>query len=546
MARQVQTIRIESILGGEAPSSNFAAEDQFDRCLGIDPDWPLIDVDGTVLSENNFAPSLVLRPTALANVSSGLSDSPMWIKDQPKDGVTYVYGDAGSVYSINAILTTVTGLGDLNDGGNANGNGAAYYDNYMYFSRDTTIARYGPLNGTPAFTDDYWVNSLGLTALTEQSYPTLGIGSYKMPDHVMHRHTDGKLYIADVVGNQGTLHYIKTTKASVEGDTNNGSTYDALNFGFGYWPTCMASYGEYLVIGIMEAGSTYQPRYKGAKLAFWDTTSERINFILDTEFAEPLITSIINVAGVLYIFTGTQTDSSSDGGVRVLRYVGGNSLEEVVYIPNILPPRPGAIDHANGHIYFATGSNVSAPDISISESIHASCVYKIRNVNTNPSVFNSFLTKSTGLGAPDAATALVVTFPNEGPSHTFPIVGWEDGTTRGIDGFVVGSDSAGAFWRSQVFRVGQTFKVTKIRLPLGLPVAANMTLKVRINTDEYQNTHVVDTIDNTGQYSGKQNIILRPNGITGEHSFNIDLTWSGTVPLPVTLPITIEYELIDD
>src|SRR3990167_123459 len=214
------TIKIESILGGESLFRNFAKADQYQSSLAIDPDMP--DSDSGTASDR---PSGFLRPVGnFGYGGAALTGAPMWMTPTPKNSLTYVYLDNGSTYT--ASSGSLTGLGDLNDGGTSAGNGSAYYDNYVYFARDTTIARYGPLDGTAAFIDDYWVTTLSKTALTANNYPFLGINEHRLPNHIMHRHrADGRLYFADVVDNRGTLHYISTNKTTVEGDNDNGSTY---------------------------------------------------------------------------------------------------------------------------------------------------------------------------------------------------------------------------------------------------------------------------------------------------------------------------------
>ena len=152
---------IDSILGGIAPFEYASNDDQFLDAYSISPD---------VFGSNSLqAPTGAIQPIAIDKQGS-TANTPLWMTSNPKNEVRYVYDSVGSVYS-QSTSDNVTGLGDLNDAGDASGNGMAYYDNYIYFARDTTVARYGPLDGTPAFTDDYWVGTLGLTALTDTQYP---------------------------------------------------------------------------------------------------------------------------------------------------------------------------------------------------------------------------------------------------------------------------------------------------------------------------------------------------------------------------------------
>src|SRR3990167_2051873 len=242
-------IKIESILGGHAPSTHFAGKDQFRASLGIDPRQGIAD-SGIYAS----FPSGLLKPVGVTNLGTTVA-SIKWFVNEPKGtGAVYAYASTGSVYTLDANGA----IGELSDGGNeagtGSGNGAGYYDNYVYFAKNTTIARYGPLNGVATLNGDYWGTTLAKTALVHTTYTNQDIGLV-YPNHILHRHSDGRLYIADVVDNKGTIHYIATTKATVEGDTDNSSTYNKVQVGYGLWPTALETYGSDLAIALVETPS---------------------------------------------------------------------------------------------------------------------------------------------------------------------------------------------------------------------------------------------------------------------------------------------------
>src|SRR6185503_16151315 len=126
----MQTIRIDSILGGHAPTSNFAGKSQFRASLGIDPAQPIDDAD----TKYSSVASGLLRPVAAQNfTSSTLVKAPLWMNTNPKDSNVYVLDAQGSAYSLAAGLTAATALSDAGTLAGT-GNGAAYYDNYEYFA----------------------------------------------------------------------------------------------------------------------------------------------------------------------------------------------------------------------------------------------------------------------------------------------------------------------------------------------------------------------------------------------------------------------------
>ena len=539
-----RVIRIESILGGHAPTTHFAASNQFRSSLGIDPALPWDDdysPDGSGNATSMISSGL-LRPVSVRNLSttSAISGYPLWFKDNPKLATKlYVYTSNGSVYSI-TNLAAPSGLGDLNDGGTAAGNGAEYYDNYMYFARNTTVARYGPLNGTPAFTDDYWVTTLSKTALSNTEYPAEILSAEQYPNHVLHRHSDGRLYIADVVDNKGTIHYIETTKTTVEGDTDNGSTYNKVQVGYGLWPTAMESYGSDLVIAFHEGTADgSQGNSQNAKIAFWDTTSQNVNKLTWVEFPDNLVSGMKNINGVLYVFSG----SPWAGGFRISRFIGGYTFEEVYFSENGVPPFPGAIDGEGKRLLF--GSYTNTPE-------YAACVYSFnlhKNISNN-GVFNVFRATTDD----DTVTAIKL---------------WEDSFSSAksslIKDLVVGNtgksiditDSASyqyapSVWWSQTYRIGQPFKITAVKIGLAQAISTNhiLTAKIYLDNDRSgQSPYVLQTINNTN-YSGKNRIVLRNDSagdaILGQNHFWLELKWTGSSLLTVELPITIEYELIDE
>ncbi len=531
------TILIQSILGGHAPTTHFSKSDQFKASLGIDPAQPIDDND-TIYSTYS---SGLLRPVPTEKFSgTTLNGIPLWIITHPKGygsgtyDTIYVYDYAGSVYSYALLSSSFTGIGDLNDGGSSHGNGATYNDNYIYFARDTTIARYGPLDGSPAFTDDYWVTTLGKTPLTNPTYPAEFFLTLSYPNHPLHRHSDGKLYIGDVVGNQGAIHYISTSKTTVEGDTDNGSTYNKLSFGYGLWPTAIESYGSNLAIAIYENGiGTSQHPLGKAKMAFWDTTSQNINQITWVEFPDEIITGLKNINGVLYVASGTVQSR----GCRITRFVGGYTFEEVLYLEDGESPMTGAMDGDANRLLF--GSFCKIPEAG-------GCVYSLglQKASLSQGVFSVMNASNS-----TAAVTTLSLARNQDFGFRTPFIGWSNagsgGTNNGLD--LQGSNygNATSMWWSGMQRIGRPFKITKIRIPLAQQISANMAVTPTIILDDGTSSKVLTSINNTN-YAGKKTIVIRPENLTGDHNFWLELRWHGSTLCTIGLPITIEYELTPD
>lgn len=561
MANKNFTLKITNVLGGESPSSILSGEGQFQSSFGIDPDEDLNSNFSTTGSNLNGSlltkPSGALVPVKTYSLTSTTLGIPQWIISAPKSPTDvssqyYVYTSVGSVYTLgNLGVASVAGLGDLNDGASAAGNGAAYYDNYIYFARATTVARYGPLDGTPAFTDDYWIGTLGKTALTNTTYPTGQYSSTKFPNHVMKKHNDGKLYFADVVGNQGTIHYIATTKTTVEGDTDNGSKYDALDLPYNYWPTAIESYGSDLVIALVEADNrSGNLRSSRAKIVFWDTISDTYNKIIDFEFPDAFISKILNSNGNLYFFSGTSIQAAP---LRISQYIGGSSFQEIVRLDNAYLPDPGAVSDDLPRIYFA-GKYKPAVDENNAETSYGgrAAVQSLGSRLGAPFSLNTVM----GTAWSTAAAITSVLYDN-----TLIWAGWASGD-QSYGGLSVKGDSPAAdgkrdqknIWRSEIFTIGGPFKITKIRLPLahtlenvsGNSVSKSITPYIWVDSGSF--IHTLTTIDSSTQpnASNTRAAIVRPENATGYNDFFIELQWDTDEPLAVKLPIVIDGEYIDD
>lgn len=511
MNKNVQIIQIDSILGGISDLQYFGAKGQYSAGIGIDPDFP---IDDTVIRSSGF-----IRPTAMATFSgANVNANPLWIETNPKDQNIYVYLANGRVISYDSALGTETLVATNTS---SSGGGIAYYDNYLYFRKNTDIARYGPLNGTPSMTESYWVTTLSLAALTNTTYPSLrGIA---IPNGMMHRHIDDRLYFCDVQSNRGRLSYIKTTITTVEGDTNNGSTAGALLFDHGEYPICIETYGNDLAIGLIEGVGT-TTRQKPAKIAFWDTISGSFYKKTDVELPDPIITAIKNINGVLYVWCG-----NASGGYRILRFVGGYSFEEVFYSEEGTPPLQGAIDHDLNRIYW--GNFITFPENSASVFAHGS---KMRRLSLGVhNVLNATLT-----GANFIVTALKMVL-HANNSRVRPIIGVRDDSNTVLQ--QLSSTYGISVWESEVFRVGKPFKIQRIIIPLAQAVAANMTLIPTLYYDERSSSEALTTINSTNFANSERNAIIIPAQGEGKHNFSLQLRWSGTALLTVSLPIIIEW-----
>lgn len=550
MADNKFSIKIQAILGGHSALSHYAGDSQFRSSLGIDPSFPISDTD-TALS---IIGSGLLRPVPSEKFSgTTITSAPLWILNSAgQDQYTYVYDANGSAYTIDATFSTVAALSDAGALSRSLANGLAFYDSHMYFAKNTTITRYGNIFAGPTMTDagqnfEWWTNASGLnfTTLTHPGYDSNGISwptSYlhgiQYPNHILHRHSDGRLYVGDILlgeaGNRprGTLHYVETVTG-----TNSNSTYDALTFPERLYPSAIASHGTDLMIALYE-GNVAGNKEAKAKIAIWDTVSTTYNRMIWDEFPDTFISALKNVNGTMYIISG----NISMPGFRVSRYIGANSFQEVFYSETGELPFPGAVDAVLNRLGIGTFTRVP-------ESY--GCVYGIglQKASLGQGVFNVMVaTGATGSTSSTTVTAVSYADNTKMGFYT-PIIGWTSGPGEGANGLdkqgTTYGNTPSVFW-SPVYRLGQPFRITKIRIPLAQAVAANMTITPKIYLDDGVTSSTLTTIDNTNYPNSERNIVIRPDGLTGEHNFWLELRWTGSALAVVNLPISIEGEYVGD
>ena len=499
-----QQITISSVLGGETPAVLQTDSSQFLFSKASDPEVNLGGVSGTLARPGGCISPL----TVLKKSSTVLTGTPQWIITNPKNTNIYVYSTDGQVLSYTATWGSETDLGDVIDGAVLGaGNGAAYYNNYIYFASTNDIARYGPLDGSPTLANDFWVTTLGKTALNSFSLDN--------PNHTMFAHVNNKLYICDYINGQGLIHYIQTKKTTAEGDTDDGSTYNALDLPFGYIPIGIEAFGNDLAI-IAQYG-TDTTLFQGASALFlWDTTSS--TFYRWVPIPNGRVGSIKNSNGELYVSVGGLTYGA------VLRYLGGYSFETVDFFKGGGSPMSALDTLGNRLIY---GNQYQVRTLGYSNPALPSRAKNNVLVNTDTDnftvvkVFNHY-TNNLNLN-------LAVASPN------------------GIYTAVVGTTYL-SDWYSSLFMINRAFRITRVRIPLTDAVDANTIITPYIVVNDGATSTTLPVINNTN-YPGKRVYDYKvppASAIRGLNNFYLRITFTGSAQVAVNLPIEIDIETEED
>jgi len=387
---------------------------------------------------------------------------------------------------------------------------------------------------TSLIADAVWTGAtLGtLTALKDTQYPTLR--GVELPNHYAHVHGDNSLYFCDFINGQGLIHRISTIRSTNEGDTNGStvpSAYNVLDLPFGFYPTCIESFGtNIIVLGIYTVDSTTNQ----GKSAFviWDPTNTTSWSIGPVFLPDPLATVAKNINGLIHIWSG-----NGQNGVRVSRYLGsGESVKDLAYQEEGLPPFPYAVDALGNRIVWGGFTTVPA----VGSAVFA---YGSKDARIPAGLHN--IAKGSGAGTSPIVTALKYV---QQSSNITPklIIASHDGSGDQIDKYSTTATLASNL--RLMFNLGERSQIQRIMIPLAGAVNSTTSIVPKIYFDDLSTSKTLATINNTN-YPSKRKIIFKGTELKDsvfQNNFLLEFAWSNTNPLPIALPITLDIETLGD
>jgi hypothetical protein len=115
--------------------------------------------------------------------------------------------------------------------------------------------------------------------------------------------------------------------------------------------------------------------------------------------------------------------------------------------------------------------------------------------------------------------------------------------------FKKGTTYTFALWRSEVYKIGEPFKVNKIRLLLAVPMTSGQVILPTLRFDNDTIQSIGNTINVTNYPNSDQVITLTEDNfsqrVIGANSFFLELQCTGNSLAAITFPITIEIEKIE-
>jgi hypothetical protein len=285
---------------------------------------------------------------------------------------------------------------------------------------------------------------------------------------------------------------------------------NALSLPYGMMPVSIASFGSDLAVLAIESKDDVINQ-GNARLYLWDTFD--VSFYREVRLPYSMATALLSHNGTPFLWGG------DDRGYSFSQYVGGDSVGEIFYVDDGLPPFAGAVSGENNRILW--GTNTTYPDTT-----GAIMAFGSRNASLPKGVHN--IARTDG-----QVTSLLV-------------------ATKGTNNLVIGQNGAlykqggeyKSIFRTKLINVGKNFTIKQITIPLSKNVNENTAIEVRAYVDNESRYKEINTINNENH--GGKNKVVDYFEITGQNNFFIEFKWSKTEPLPILLPLTLEIEVLED
>lgn len=397
------------------------------------------------------ATKISILPKSTKVSGDTVTDLIKWIvPGTPHDTNIYFYSEGGKIYR----ETSAGVWSALQTTANSGGQGMEIHDDYLYYTQDTQVGRYGTLSGgSPTFDDD-WQTGLNSTATTNFA----PIKAFKEGLAIGH-------------GN-----YLAWWDGAVW-------DVDRLVLPPGLQIRCLEVINEFLVIGTWR-GTTITSNEEGY-LFFWDGTSTTFNYFV-----------AIPQGGCGAILNNKNRLISSVGGGGDL-LLNTNPFQKIETIPKLTIDKyaevlPGAVTNWRGMAQIGIGGNTTSTDVIQGVYTYGS------SSDQFPEVLNYGFTISTGT---ETGTTLKIGALKGIGNNLY--IAWRDGDTYGVDK-VTNSNAPFAtavyesliFDNEQVYKDNLAMKLKATHLPLASGESVQLGYKVN-RASSYTTATANSTADST-------------------------------------------------
>ena len=263
------------------------------------------------------------KKTTKDSGTTGVVDLIKWfVSGSPHDTNLYSIGDTGKFYK--RISTGTWSV--LQTTANCYGQGMELYSDYIYYTQNTQVGRYGPLSGAPAFTDA-WKTSLTDTSATGKRFAPI------------------KTFAAGMAVGHGNI---------VSWWDGTVWTLARLTLPTGFNIRAFDVIDEYLVISAWK-GSTITNSEEGIAF-FWDGTATKYNFPIP--IPDGGMQAVINSRNRLLSMVNTD-------GTIYLNYQPFQKVHKIPFLSNAnyLEIYPGAVTNWRGSTFIGVAANTDTTSI---------------------------------------------------------------------------------------------------------------------------------------------------------------------------------------
>ena len=297
----------------------------------------------------------------------------------PHDTNKYFYAENGKIFQ----ETSAGAWSSLRTVASSVGQGLEVSNDYLYYTQNTQIGRYGPLSSSPTFTDN-WQTGLNDTSTTKYAPIKATPG--------------GGL----VVGHGNKISYW------------DGATWTLarLTLPAGLHVRAIEVVDEYIIFGTWR-GTAITDNNEGYAF-YWDEAAETFNFVAPLPAGG--INALINFDNQLLTVGGSKGDI----------YLGSSPFQKIKRIPLVGPSKymevlPGAVTNYQGFACIGTSGNTDSTTL-------IQGVYFWGYPGPIPDCLNYAHTISTGT---ETGTTLKIG-ALKGIGNAL-YIGWRDGSTYGVD-----------------------------------------------------------------------------------------------------------------
>ena len=451
--------------------------------------------DGDILgSEGSFRfgqgldyksnPNAITADSALAKDSSTtVATLPTWFAYNTNLADVYAYDTGGKIYKKDtttwALLSTVA---------SSQGQGLEVYDDYLYYTQNSQIGRYGALSGSPSFTDNWQTGLNGSTSFRPikvfQNLLCVGNGRYLA--------------------------------------TWDGSTWSAtkLTFPNNWYVRDLQVRGDYLAIAVNDS-SDIGSAVRGI-VFYWDGTSSKYNFFNEVP-ENGGISAIQASQDKLYIFAGGTGNIFLDNGtltkVKRIPFMGRG---KVLYV------YPGATASFHGRLIFGFGSGGGGANSTTAYR----GVYELDENNALNFVY------PTSTGTVQTSNILIGSIF---PAGEDLYVGWQDqNPAYGIDLLSTTNQQTSVTYESRVISLDRQASFDKIKVFFEV-LRSGESITIKYKNDRAGSWTTYDTAIS---FTADGAVTFKTlNEEIRADDFQIQITLGGSATsMPTIFKVIIEYE----